>query len=396
MAERYFPIDEYRARWQRVEAEMKRLGLERAVVWGRSGGTYCRAGDVLYLVNYYGNASGQGLDTPLTAARAFSAVILAAGETPELVSDEPWPRTDLVATDRIQWSYDPVGAVAESLRRRGVEGRVGLVGSDLLPVKYWWALERETPGIEWVPADDLVRNARRLKSARELDALREGGRLATRALDRLMEGLIAGRSEAEAAAEAAREVVRGGGAVHMIPCSHGDLIEYFVRKPLPGYSHEAPKPGDLVRGWVYGPMFEGYYLDPGRTAVAGGKPSEGQRELVETTVRVVDRLIAAIRPGVRVMEVAELGDRLLAEAGGEKDQAAEKFPLYGHGLGLFFERPYISRTMGDEGDMFAPNMAMGVEAFLARKGVGSAGFEQNVIVTDSGAELLTPSPSIWW
>jgi len=116
MATRYFPIDEYEHRWRLVHAEMQRRGFDTAVVWGRSGGNYCRCGDVLYLVNYYGNSSGQGLDTPFTNARSFAAVILEGGKPPELQSDEAWPRTDLIATDRIEWSRNTIDAVAQSLK----------------------------------------------------------------------------------------------------------------------------------------------------------------------------------------------------------------------------------------------------------------------------------------
>jgi Xaa-Pro aminopeptidase len=41
-------------------------------------------------------------------------------------------------------------------------------------------------------------------------------------------------------------------------------------------------------------------------------------------------------------------------------------------------------------------MTFGIEAFLSAEGVGSAGFEQNILVTDNGAELLTDAPMLWW
>ena len=41
-------------------------------------------------------------------------------------------------------------------------------------------------------------------------------------------------------------------------------------------------------------------------------------------------------------------------------------------------------------------MAPGVEAAHAREGVGGAGFEQNIIVTPDGAELITNTPMRWW
>ena len=62
MVSRYFPIEEYEGRWERVHAEMKRRGLDVAVVWGRSAGGYERCADVLYLTNYFSTNSGQASD----------------------------------------------------------------------------------------------------------------------------------------------------------------------------------------------------------------------------------------------------------------------------------------------------------------------------------------------
>ena len=252
-----------------------------------------------------------------------------------------------------------------------------------------------TPQVDWIPADELVLDVRKIKSARELNAVREAGRIASQACTLMIEALRSGKAEAEAAGEAAREVVRNGGAIHMIPCSHGEMIDYLVSNPLPGYSVSKPRAGDLARAFVYGPMFEGYYSDPGRTIIVGKQASGAQRELLDAGVRLCDKILGAIRPGVPVSEVARLGDRLLAELGSGKDQAADKFPLYGHGLGLFFEKPFISNVMGDAQDVFLEGMVVGIEAFVTRKGVGSVGFEQNAIITLEGTELITTTPMFW-
>jgi Xaa-Pro dipeptidase len=396
MTGRYFPLEEYHERWTRLDAEMRRRGYETAVIWSRSGGGYERCSDVLYLSNFYSQASGQGLDTPVFNARAFSAVIAQRGQTPELQADEPWPRKDLVSTDLIEWHHDPIKGVADSLNRRGVTGKVALVGTEILPMKYWEQLKSLTPEIVWEPADDLVLAIRRFKSPRELDCMREAGEIMTRALNRLIGDLISGKKEAEAAGAAAEIIVRAGGAVHMIPCSHGDMISYWCRNPLVGSSQDSPENGDLVRGWIYGPIREGYWLDPGRTAVAGGHPSKEQKALIERNANLIDTLIDAIRPGMKVMEVARLGEKLAQEAGGEKDQAAEKWPHFGHLLGMFFETPYIGTKMCGPNDVFQAGMACGVEAFLSQAGVGSSGFEQNFIIGETGNELLSKSPMIWW
>ena len=142
---RYFPKDEYELRWRRVHDEMRRRGIETAVVWGKTSATFDRAGDILYLTNFFSGGVGQGFDTTTHWARAFSAVLLQIGETPELHADDPELRPDVVATDRFIVHADPVAGIAEALRTRGITGPVALTGSDFFPKKYWERLETLTP-----------------------------------------------------------------------------------------------------------------------------------------------------------------------------------------------------------------------------------------------------------
>ena len=405
MEGRYFPQGEYEDRWDRVHGEMERRRLETAVVWGRSGGSFDRCGDVLWLSNFYSTATGHGIETTTENreaayfnARAHNAVILSPGEIPELQADEDTPREELmpIPTDHIEWHHDTVKGVANSLKRRGVKGRVALVGSDFFPMKYWEQLQRYTPDIEWALDDSLVLDVRRKKSPREIDAMREAGRIAARALDRLMQALVLGRSEAEAAAAAQAEVARSGGRTMMSAVSHGELIPYFAANPLTGYSQLAPKRGELVRAWVYGPMFNGYFVDPGRTAVCGGKPSPEQRELIETNADFVGRLMAKVRPGVRVMDVALYGDEMMAEFGSGTDQLSEKWPHYGHTNGMMIETPIFGKTLCDSDAVIEAGWVCGSEIFLSRPGLGSSGFEQNYIVHEDRNELITPAPLLYW
>jgi Xaa-Pro aminopeptidase len=394
---RFFPNEEYEARWAAVEAEMKRRGLEAAVVFGRSGGTNDRCGDVLYLTNFFSTASGQGYDSAIFEGRSFNSVLLQIGQKPELHADEPGIRGELISTDRIVSSNTPFRDIVQAVKARGLKGPVGLVGSDVVPLRYWNVMQAEAPDIDWQIEDDLVVSCRRIKSPREQDAMRIGGATASRALNRFIEGLIMGRSETEAASEAAREVVRSGGTIHMLPACHGDLINQFVANPIASYTFDAPREGDLVRAWVYGPMFEGYYQDPGRTTVCGRKPkSAEQKEMVETGARIVEAVMEQIKPGVKVKQVAQHGLDLSRQYGAESNQMAEKWPHFGHGLGLFFEKPYLGVAMCTDEDVFEEGMALGVEAFFGQPGLGSAGFEQNMLVGADGVELLTSSPMLWW
>ena len=391
-----FSRSEYERRWQRVADEMARRGLPAAGVWGKTASSFDRAGDVLYLTHYFSTKVGQGFDAAPFSARAFCAVTLRVGEIPILVADDPDVRPDAVATDHVVAAADPVAKVAEVLSGLGVTGEVGMVGTDFFPMKYWAQLQEATPGIQWRHEDDLVRKLRMVKSPAECDVIREAGALASGAMTRMMEALIAGRTEREAAALAAHDVVLGGGVMDKIQISHGETIGYTCGDPLSGCRDLAPAPGDMVRAFLIGPFRHGSYLDPGRTAVSGRRPDAGQAQLLEATAGIIEAIVQAIRPGVSFLEAAQIGDQMVAEFCPDTDPAAEKFPFFGHPHGLYFEGPpYISSVLAHQDARFEEGMLIGVEAFLARRGVGNAGFEQNYLVTADGLELVTTTPMLW-
>ena len=88
-------------------------------------------------------------------------------------------------------------------------------------------------------------------------------------------------------------------------------------------------------------MRRGYFLDPGRTAVCGRKPSKEQRDLLEACMSIVDGVMKKICPGVSPHELAREGDRLTKEAGGRDtvDQAGLQWTLYDHLCDMMFETP---------------------------------------------------------
>jgi Xaa-Pro dipeptidase len=395
--EMYFPKDEYQERWRRVYEEMSARGYDAAVVWGRSGGTYERCGDVLYLTNFYSTHSGHEQDTKIWSARSFACVILANGEEPALHSDEADSPRDLIATERIDWHMDPTDGVGKALKERGITGKVAFVGWDFFPVKYARQLEELTPQIEFVPEDKLIESVRKTKSPRELQCYREGGEIVTAGMDILCEALLAGKTEAEAAGLSAAEIMKRGGNFDRYPLSHGDRMDYFQRNPLIGYSTDPMAEGDLFRSAVNGPIWQGYWLDPCRSSVVGAKPTPEQKALVEGNARIVEETIDRIAPGVNVKEVCLAADKLTEELSqGAEDQGRQMWPICGHGVGLFWEFPWLGSELVEDDEVFEEGMVLGIEGFLAMPGAGSTSFEQNVIVTAEGTELLTPTPMLFW
>lgn len=389
---RHFPQEEYEARWANVERLIVADGFETAVVFGRGGGSMDNCGDILYLSNHY-SVSG-GMDSRIWSARSFSGIILQKGQAPELHIDEPEPRRDLVSIENVYCDNHPFLSIAQRLKERGISGRVAFCGSWFVPVKYWRQLIEATPDIVWDDCDDLVRRARAIKSPRELDTYRIAGESATLATDALMQGLVAGMTGCAAAGEAAKIVVARGGRIQAIGTNYGDTMDHDYRFPLTGATSDAAAPGDMVRGTVHAAFQQGYYLDPGRTAVRG-TPTSRQARLMEATADIVLRLSDMMRPGTLLKDVAAEGDRLTAAFGGAESAIMKNFPFYGHGIGLSFEQPRISTVMSEPDDRVKENMVFGVEAFLADEEAGSAFVEDILIIGKDQNEKLTQSPYVY-
>ena len=65
--------------------------------------------------------------------------------------------------------------LAEYLRAERIEGRVAVVGDDVLPGRFDRVLRNGTPQIEWVPDETFLEGPQMIKSPRELEAYRVAG-----------------------------------------------------------------------------------------------------------------------------------------------------------------------------------------------------------------------------
>jgi Xaa-Pro aminopeptidase len=159
----------------------------------------------------------------------------------------------------------------------------------------------------------------------------------------------------------------------------------------------APQPGDLFTVWIYGPIFAGYWLDPGRTAVCGRRQTPAQKALVDSCAKLVDDMVKAVAPGITARDLG-LRWAEIARKGNFDEQAGDD--LFGHGLSTGFPSFVLPRGDAEIGPFgykrmkgtLKPGMVLAAEAFQRRPGVGAVGFENNFIVTESGAEVLDKTP----
>ncbi len=406
-----FPRDEYEKRWSGLQAELKRRGYACAVFWQRTGGSYDGAGDVYYLTNYASHSSGvePSYGAAATRGRGIAALLVQVGRDPELHTAEP---AEIIDTDNVVcgqlFGHNENLAIGfgKRLRELHLSGRVASQGEAFLPVEVYRELVPEVPDIEFVPEFDLLFNLQNHKSSRELDLYRQVGELSSKALTVLMEGLIKGDRECDAAARAASLIMTAGGGFQRIACHHGRKSEFAMwNNPLYGYSTESPDAGEMVRGWVYGPILGGYWIDPGRTAVCGDKPDAATRKLIEETVTVVKTVIDAHRPGITPREVGAIGDKVMQKLGYGQDLGAAIWDLYGHSVSTYWLPPVIpafghvtdKKVAGWHVDEpFHVGQVCTVEIFMHKADVGTATYEHAFILKDAGVEDLTTTPMIFW
>jgi Xaa-Pro aminopeptidase len=125
-----------------------------------------------------------------------------------------------------------------------------------------------------------------------------------------------------------------------------------------------------------------------------GWATESQRDTYKQTREWMDIALDAIKPGVGSDQVAAV--LFKAQDFGFENELAAFGLQFAHGLGLgLHERPIISRlnSMRDPIE-FKPGLLFAMETYCpASDGISAARIEEEVVVTECGAEILTRFPA---
>jgi Xaa-Pro aminopeptidase len=398
------PRSEYEARWQRVQQACRDEGLDAIVAVSRGGAVPDSYADVMWLANHY-NAFVYCADLPRWwVGRSHPAVVIPAQGEPTLLVDIPDWNRDLVALDDVRIVFDVPKAIADVLAEKGARGgRVGFAGGHAMLVSPYRRLLEELPGTELVPADDLMERLRAVKSQGELQLLREASEIGSRVMQAMMEAALQpGITEADAVAAGMDIAVRAPVSVYDVAVASGPHSMNYTRGRLPSWTDRVLEEGDFFHVDTYG-AHEGYLYDFSRTCVVGGKPRPEQLEVLEAAIDSVEAGVAAIAPGVKARDVCAAVRGVLEDRGMTGDGLAgdiattpaltSAFPGHGHAIGFFWEGPWL---LLDEEQEVQADTCFGIETMAGRAGLGSAKFEQNVIVTDGGVELITSTSRTFW
>jgi Xaa-Pro aminopeptidase len=278
-------------------------------------------------------------------------------------------------------AWNPMNTI-ENLKKIPGAATARRVGSDALSPGFAQLLPLAFPNAELVDGEPAIRAARRIKTPEEIDTLRESVRMAEVGLAAGVATLRSGASVQDLTAVLLAAMTAGGVSTP----AHQDAV-WVTAKDHPWRrvrGDDRVHDGDLV-AFASGVLDRGYIGEVGRTWPVG-EVTAATRGVFERSDRLHDRLIAACRPG------AANADLLAAyEAAGE---ALPVVPV-AHGLGVGFDTPVVSPQLAATAasEQLAPGMVLAVTGYVFEPGVGADFRRDAVLITDSGADVLTSSPA---
>ncbi len=134
----------------------------------------------------------------------------------------------------------------------------------------------------------------------------------------------------------------------------------------------------------FGVKFEGYTTDVTMTFLRGRLGAARER-MIDLVQRAYDECVAACGPGVSVRTLAARADAIFADAGYSMPHSL------GHGIGLdAHEAPFI-RNRDDCTDILVPGNVITIEPGLYHPELGGVRLENDLVIGDSGADVITAS-----
>src|SRR6266700_3113831 len=261
------------------------------------------------------------------------------------------------------------------------------VGIDAVELPVLFALQAE--GIKVVDGQQLMQQARLIKTQDEITLLTTACMMVDAAYDELYRAMKPGIRENECVGLVSKvlydlgsEHVEGVNAISGERCSpHPHVFSDRVLRPGdPAYF-------DILHSYL------GYRTCYYRT-FAVGSASPAQRDAYKICREYIDQSIELVKPGVTTADIVSLWPT--APEFGFADEEAAFALQYGHGVGLsIWERPIFSRlTSLEHPETLEEGMVFALETYWpAADGWGAARIEEEVIVTADGAEVITKFPA---
>ena len=286
-------------------------------------------------------------------------------------------------TGKVHVARGPLAAAAAAIIKRKKIKRVGFEGGwlhyedfaklkDLLPL-----------GSNLRPVGRIIEQRRMLKSPDEIEKIHKSVQINSEAFLRTMRRVRAGVREIEIAAELEFQM-------KLLGAEKPAFDTIVAAGPHSALPHAHPTDhrleGDELLLVDMGALHEGYSSDMTRVVYVGQAPPPKIRSLYKAVLEAQLAGIDAVRPGVAAGKVDAAARNVLKKY--KLDQAFVHST--GHGLGLEIHEP--PRIGKKDPTPLQPGMAITIEPGAYLEGLGGIRIEDTVLVTESGCQILTPTP----
>lgn len=320
----------------------------------------------------------------LSGFTGSNALLLVRERTAVLLTDPRYTiqaATECDCTSKTVKSGPLTSALAPELKKSKIR-RLGVERNRISWATYQ-ALQQSLPvGVELVAIDDAIENLRMVKDSSEIEAIRASVLLNSKAFSKALRRFKPEMKEFELAAEIDYQMRKLGAS-----CPAFETI--VASGPRTALPHAQPGPQSIRNNQLLlvdmGATLNGYASDMTRT-LAVGKISAELKRMYQATLESQLAAIDAVKPGIAAGDVDAAARSVLRKNG--LDQ--EFIHSTGHGLGLeIHEMPRLGRS-GET--RLEPGMTITIEPGVYREGVGGIRIEDTVLVTETGCEILTPTP----
>lgn len=304
------------------------------------------------------------------------------GRARELLANSPAGKSADVRT--WQENQNPYQLLAEGLKDLGMSsGTLGM--EETVRFVFSSEIAKAAPQLKIMGGTAVTAGCRMIKSEHELELMSLANKVTITAYQAAYHALQEGMTQpqVERLITAANERLGFPGEVDIdigenSSFPHGSIVPQVLRE------------GTLVLIDGGGPV-EGYQSDISRTFVFG-KPSDKMKSMFDIVHRAQATALKTARPGVECQAVDAAARKVITDAGYGPDY---KFFTHrvGHGIGMDgHEWPYLVRG---NTTLLASNMTFSDEPGIYVAGEFGVRLEDDMHVTENGAELFTPqSPSL--
>lgn len=245
-------------------------------------------------------------------------------------------------------------------------------------------LYRTWPDARVINAHDAMARVRMIKGPEEIETIRRVVELTARAIEHAAGFIAPGVTERDLEAELEASYKRQGAQrlafASIIKSGPNSLWPWRVLAAHYDRRNRAMQDGELVIFDV-GTELDGYVSDVGRTFPVSGVFSDRQREILAMEVGVADAIIAAMRPGVTLLELMDVARAATPD---EHEQYMQAGLFFGHYIGMSTGDPALYDIP------LAPGMVITVEPWYYNHDEGISVFTEDVIlVTETGVEVLS-------